>query len=204
MQGAKPGALGCQTGVATKFGAPRSAGIPPAVKPPDAVAARILGRLEADVTRSSGTGPSQPSRPSGGQSPHEHTYTYIRPAEWARALARAYDISLDQASSILAEVPVDDIHETGMPALAILWERSVESGARHALDRDVLAGMDLGYFRWRRRSNGQRVLGGTELASIVGIWQVSRDIAAAVATIGTEAVSLESDGEADLAEGTSY
>jgi hypothetical protein len=121
---------------------------------------------------------------------------YIRPSEWARALAGAFDITVEQATAMLAEVPIADIETTGLSALAELWERSIEKCAQYVHDRDVAAGMGLGYFRWNRRPGGKRILCGTELASSVGIWQVSRDLAAAVATLETEVIlSLEGGGD---------
>jgi hypothetical protein len=129
---------------------------------------------------------------------------YIRPSDWAQALAGAFDISVDQASSMLAEVSTTDIQATGLLALAELWERSVEACAQYVLERDRAAGMGLGYFRWHRRRDGRRVLTGTELAASVGIWQVSRDLAEAAATLEPEAFFRASESGDEIADGPSH
>lgn len=55
--------------------------------------------------------------------------------------------------------------------------------------------MDLGYFRWTRHTNGSVSLGGTELASSVGVWRVCRDIDDAIATSANETDFLDEDHE---------
>lgn len=156
------------------------------------------------MTGSAGAVPTHQHGARGESDSSDDPFMYIRPSEWARALAGAYDISVEQASAMLAEIPTADIESTGLSALAELWERSIEACAQYVLDRDVAAGMGLGYFRWHRRPGGKRMLGGTELASSVGIWQVTRDLAAAVATPESEALPALSEGEDDIADGPSY
>jgi hypothetical protein len=153
------------------------------------------------VTGSAGAVPTQKhGEPHLGGSPDD-LFMYIRPSEWASALANAFDISIDQASAMLADVSTADIESTGLNALAELWERSIETCAQYVLDRDLAVGMGLGYFRWQRRPGGRRILGGTELASSVGIWQVSKDLAAAVATLETDTLATSSDVQEEVAEG---
>lgn len=156
------------------------------------------------MTGSAGAVPTQQYGAAGRSETADDPFMYIRPSEWAQALAGAFDISVEQASAMLSEVPTADIETTGLPALAELWERSIETCARFVVDRDVAAGMGLGYFRWHRRHDGKRVLGGTELAASVGIWQVSRDLAAAVATLETEAFGDLCEGDDEPADVPSY
>ena len=156
------------------------------------------------MTGSAGAVPNPHYGVNGAHESFNDAYIYIRPSEWARALAGAFDISVEQASSMLADVSMDDIDATGLAALAVLWERSVGACAHYVMERDKAAGMGLGYFRWQRRPSGQRVLGGTELAASVGIWQVSRDLAAAVATLEPEALPTLSDSGEDITDGPTY
>ena len=156
------------------------------------------------MTGSAGAVPTQQRVALGRGDQIDDRLTYIRPSEWAQALAGAFDISVDQASAMLAEVPTSDIETSGLSALAELWERSIEACAQYVLERDVVAGMGLGYFRWQRRPGGKRVLGGTELASTVGIWQVSRDLASAVASLQSEVVAELGEGEESVADGPTY
>lgn len=154
---------------------------------------------------SAGAVPPHAGPSTGPGTPETDLYIYIRPSEWASALAGVFEIPVEDASSILAEVADGEIEATGMAALAELWERSVLACARHMVHREVAAGTGLGYFRWQRRPGGRRVLGGTELAASVGIWQVSRDLAtAAGTTMEAEVLGGEAESDDDSAGGTFY
>jgi hypothetical protein len=121
-------------------------------------------------------------------------FVFIRPTEWAEAFSHAYGISTGQASMILGETAASG-HATGLTGLSQLWEQASNACARYVAHRDIAVGMDLGYFRWTRHTNGSVSLDGTELASSVGVWRVCRDIDDAIATSANETDFLDEDHE---------
>lgn len=121
-------------------------------------------------------------------------FVFIRPTEWAEAFSHAYGISTGQASTILGETAASG-HATGLTGLSQLWEQASNACARYVAHRDIAVGMDLGYFRWTRHTNGSVSLDGTELASSVGVWRVCRDIDDAIATSANETDFLGEDHE---------
>ncbi|MSQ43477.1 MAG: hypothetical protein EXR45_04630 [Chloroflexi bacterium] len=110
------------------------------------------------------------------------------------AFSQAYGISTSQASAILGETAASG-HATGLTGLSQLWEQASNACARYVAHRDIVVGMDLGYFRWRRHANGTVILNGTELASYVGVWRVCRDIDDAIAASSNETDILDEDQE---------